>query len=272
MFDCVLPTRSGRTGQAFTADGPINLRNARFAEDDAPIEPGCPCPACQQFSRAYVHHLVQSGEILGAMLMTQHNLWFYQRLMEDCGRRSPRRRLDVFATDFETRYRREGVTSSPRSSTGSSASGHSTRRPCPRRPGTSRARARSFCSALAPVLGEPRACGALRACGSPRAGAASSRDVAPCLLARFFALARLFALARFPRVLAARARPLLGHLRLDVGGADAGDLDPGQLLDPVDEFGVRTGGERDRDALQRRRGRCGRCGGCSRRAATARRN
>jgi queuine tRNA-ribosyltransferase len=81
MFDCVLPTRSGRTGQAFTADGSLNLRNARFAEDPAPIEPGCPCPACATFSRAYVHHLVKSGEILGAMLMTQHNLWFYQRLV-----------------------------------------------------------------------------------------------------------------------------------------------------------------------------------------------
>ncbi len=82
MFDCVLPTRSGRTGQAFTADGPINLRNARFAEDQEPIEPGCPCPACTKFERAYVHHLVRSGEILGAMLMTEHNLWFYQRLMQ----------------------------------------------------------------------------------------------------------------------------------------------------------------------------------------------
>ena len=81
LFDCVLPTRSGRNGQAFTPDGAINLRNARFAEDGAPIEPDCPCPTCQNFSRAYVHHLVRSGEILGAMLMTDHNLWFYQRLM-----------------------------------------------------------------------------------------------------------------------------------------------------------------------------------------------
>ena len=82
MFDCVLPTRSGRTGQAFTADGPINIRNARFAEDRDPLEPGCPCPACARFERAYVHHLVRSGEILGAMLMTEHNLWFYQRRMQ----------------------------------------------------------------------------------------------------------------------------------------------------------------------------------------------
>jgi len=82
MFDCVLPTRSGRTGQAFTTDGPINIRNARFAEDEGPLDPDCPCPTCSAYSRAYVHHLVRSGEILGAMLMTEHNLWFYQRLMQ----------------------------------------------------------------------------------------------------------------------------------------------------------------------------------------------
>ncbi|MEO7602386.1 MAG: tRNA guanosine(34) transglycosylase Tgt [Sphingomicrobium sp.] len=105
MFDCVLPTRSGRTGQAFTADGPINLRNARFAEDDEPIEPGCPCPACATFSRAYVHHLVKSGEILGAMLMTQHNLWFYQRLMQGLREAIESVRLDAFAREFVARYR-----------------------------------------------------------------------------------------------------------------------------------------------------------------------
>ena len=105
MFDCVLPTRSGRTGQAFTADGPFNLRNARFAEDSNPIEPGCPCPACAQFERAYVHHLVKSGEILGAMLMTQHNLWFYQRIMQDLRDAIAGQRLSSFATDFFDRYR-----------------------------------------------------------------------------------------------------------------------------------------------------------------------
>jgi queuine tRNA-ribosyltransferase len=105
MFDCVLPTRSGRTGQAFTADGPINLRNARFAEDEEPIEPGCPCPACTQFSRAYVHHLVKSGEILGAMLMTQHNLWFYQRLMQALREAIAGQGLRAFAAEFVRRYR-----------------------------------------------------------------------------------------------------------------------------------------------------------------------
>src|SRR4249919_417327 len=106
MFDCVLPTRSGRTGQAFTADGPLNMRNARFAEDPEPIEPGCPCPACTTFSRAYVHHLIKAGEILGAMLMTQHNLWFYQGLMQDLRGAIAGERLQAFANEFLQRYQR----------------------------------------------------------------------------------------------------------------------------------------------------------------------
>ena len=106
MFDCVLPTRSGRTGQAFTADGPLNLRNARFAEDREPIETECPCQACMTFSRAYIHHLVKSGEILGAMLMTQHNLWFYQRLMQGLRDAIAEERLSAFASAFVDRYRR----------------------------------------------------------------------------------------------------------------------------------------------------------------------
>ena len=105
MFDCVLPTRSGRTGQAFTGDGSLNMRNARFAEDRDPIEPGCPCPACTKFERAYVHHLVKSGEILGAMLMTQHNLWFYQRLMQELRDAISAQRLTTFAREFLDRYR-----------------------------------------------------------------------------------------------------------------------------------------------------------------------
>lgn len=106
MFDCVLPTRSGRTGQAFTADGPINIRNAKFGEDRQPLEPGCPCPTCTTFERAYVHHLVRSGEILGAMLMTEHNLWFYQRLMQGLRDAIADQRLTGFASDFLVRYRR----------------------------------------------------------------------------------------------------------------------------------------------------------------------
>ncbi len=81
MFDCVLPTRSGRNGQAFTWNGPINIRNARFAEDTGPLDERCQCPVCTTYSRAYIHHLVKSGEILGAMLVTEHNLSFYQALM-----------------------------------------------------------------------------------------------------------------------------------------------------------------------------------------------
>jgi len=108
MFDCVLPTRSGRTGQAFTADGSLNMRNARFAEDPEPIEPRCPCPACTTFSRAYVHHLVKAGEILGAMLMTQHNLWFYQRLMKGLRAAIAQETLETFASNFLERYLSRG--------------------------------------------------------------------------------------------------------------------------------------------------------------------
>jgi queuine tRNA-ribosyltransferase len=81
MFDCVLPTRSGRNGQAFTRFGPVNIRNAKHAEDQGPLDPTCNCPVCNGWSRAYLHHLVRSGEILGAMMMTQHNLHYYQTLM-----------------------------------------------------------------------------------------------------------------------------------------------------------------------------------------------
>lgn len=105
MFDCVLPTRSGRTGQAFTADGPLNIRNARHGEDKAPLEEGCPCPACRDYSRAYLHHLVRSGEILGAMLMTEHNLWFYQRLMQGLRAAIGEGRLAAHASGFLDRYR-----------------------------------------------------------------------------------------------------------------------------------------------------------------------
>jgi queuine tRNA-ribosyltransferase len=102
MFDCVLPTRSGRTGQAFTKDGPINIRNARFAEDPEPLDPESPTAA---WSKAYLHHLVRSGEILGAMLMTEHNLWFYQQLMQGLRAAIGAGRLEDFAAAFRTRYR-----------------------------------------------------------------------------------------------------------------------------------------------------------------------
>ena len=81
MFDCVLPTRSGRTSKAFTRRGEVNLRNAHHSQDPRPLDDQCPCPACRDYSRAYLHHLVRSGEILGAMLLTGHNLRFYQDMM-----------------------------------------------------------------------------------------------------------------------------------------------------------------------------------------------
>jgi len=81
MFDCVLPTRSGRTAQAFTGRGTVNLRNARHADDPRPLDEHCDCPACAAYGRAYLHHLIRAGEILGAMLLTWHNLRYYQRLM-----------------------------------------------------------------------------------------------------------------------------------------------------------------------------------------------
>ena len=105
MFDCVLPTRSGRTGQAFTRSGPINIRNARFAEDQGPLDPACGCPVCAGWSRAYLHHLVRAGEILGAMLMTEHNLSFYQALMADLRAAIAEQRLTAFANAFRAQYR-----------------------------------------------------------------------------------------------------------------------------------------------------------------------
>lgn len=83
MFDCVLPTRIARHGTVLTHDGRLTLKNARFADDPDPLEESCPCPACRRFSRAYLRHLVVAGEILGLTLCTQHNLFFYQRMMAD---------------------------------------------------------------------------------------------------------------------------------------------------------------------------------------------
>lgn len=81
MFDCVLPTRSGRTGKAFVPGGELNIRNARHAEADIPVDPDCGCPACRQFNRAYLHHLFKAGEMLGPILLTWHNLQHFQDLM-----------------------------------------------------------------------------------------------------------------------------------------------------------------------------------------------
>ncbi len=100
MFDCVLPTRSGRTSQAFTRRGSINLRNARHAEDPRPLDADCTCPACRSYSRAYLYHLIKAGEILAAMLLTWHNLQYYQDLMAGMRVAIGEGRLDFFAADF----------------------------------------------------------------------------------------------------------------------------------------------------------------------------
>jgi queuine tRNA-ribosyltransferase len=100
MFDCVIPTRSGRNGQAFLMSGTLNLRNARHAEDKGPIDPSCRCPACRHYSRAYLHHLVKADEILGSMLLTWHNLTLYQDLMEAMRQAIAGRRFSAFIQDF----------------------------------------------------------------------------------------------------------------------------------------------------------------------------
>jgi len=105
MFDCVLPTRSGRNGQAFTWGGPLNLRNARHAEDSAPLDERCACPTCGSYSRAYLHHLQKAGEILGAMLVTEHNLSFYQQLMQAMRAAIGAGSFAAFAADFRRDYR-----------------------------------------------------------------------------------------------------------------------------------------------------------------------
>ncbi len=100
MFDCVLPTRSGRTGQAFTRRGPVNIRNARHIEDPRPLDPDCRCPACAGYSRAYLHHLWRAEEILGRMLLTWHNLYYYQELMAGLRAAIAAGGLDAWAAEF----------------------------------------------------------------------------------------------------------------------------------------------------------------------------
>ena len=94
MFDCVIPTRSGRTGRAYTSRGVLNMRNARHAEDTRPVDPDCDCPACRNHSRAYIHHLIKAEEMLGPMLLTWHNIRYYQAL-------TARLRAAILAGRFE---------------------------------------------------------------------------------------------------------------------------------------------------------------------------
>ncbi len=108
MFDCVMPTRSGRTAQAFTRSGTLNLRNARHRDDPAPLDSGCGCPACRDFSRAYLHHLIRSEEILGPMLLTWHNIQYYQDLMLGLRTAIAAGRAEDFARDVQAQESRGG--------------------------------------------------------------------------------------------------------------------------------------------------------------------
>jgi queuine tRNA-ribosyltransferase len=109
MFDCVLPTRSGRNGQAFTKRGPVNLRNARHADDPRPLEDDCRCPACRHYSRAYLHHLVKSDEILASMLLTWHNLTHYQDLMAGLREAIATKRFAAHAAKLHSDYVRGDI-------------------------------------------------------------------------------------------------------------------------------------------------------------------
>jgi queuine tRNA-ribosyltransferase len=108
MFDCVMPTRNARNGWLFTRFGDLKLRNSRYRSDLEPLEPGCECATCRQFSRAYLHHLQRVNEILGARLNTVHNLHFYLRLMREARAAIEAGRYDAFRRDF-TRSRQRGI-------------------------------------------------------------------------------------------------------------------------------------------------------------------
>ena len=110
MFDCVIPTRAGRTARAYTSCGVFNLRNARFAEDTLPLDPDCDCPACTRHSRAYLHHLFKAEEILGPMLLTWHNVSYYQSLMRGLRVAIVQRRLDAHASAIRAGWTREEPT------------------------------------------------------------------------------------------------------------------------------------------------------------------
>jgi queuine tRNA-ribosyltransferase len=105
MFDCVLPTRNARNGQALTWGGRVNLKQARHKQDPAPLDARCDCPVCQQYSRAYLRHLFHAGEMLGPRLVTQHNLCFYAALMRQARSAIVERRYAVFAREAEGRMR-----------------------------------------------------------------------------------------------------------------------------------------------------------------------
>ena len=103
MFDCVLPTRAGRHGQAWTVDGPINIKNAKYAEDPTPLDAESGCPASSAYSKAYLHHLFKAGEYLGPMLLTWHNLQYYQDLMGGMRAAIAEGRFSAFVSEFRAR-------------------------------------------------------------------------------------------------------------------------------------------------------------------------
>ena len=109
MFDCVLPTRSGRHGQAWTDAGPLNITNARFAEDTAPLDESIDCPASRDYSKAYLHHLFKAGELLGQTLLSWHNVAYYQTLMARLRAAIAEGRLGAFRDDFRERVRPPGA-------------------------------------------------------------------------------------------------------------------------------------------------------------------
>jgi queuine tRNA-ribosyltransferase len=110
MFDCVIPTRSGRHGQAWTWAGPVNLKNARFADDDAPLDAESDCPASRDYSKAYLHHLIKADEILGQVLLSWHNVAFYQTLMGRLREAIAAGRLAAFARDAREARERHSIT------------------------------------------------------------------------------------------------------------------------------------------------------------------
>ncbi len=104
MFDCVMPTRSGRHGQAFTWDGPINIKNAKFVDDSSPLDPDSDCPASRDYSKAYLNHLFRAGEYLAPTLLSWHNLHFYQQVMAHMRSAIEEGHFDAWAADFRARY------------------------------------------------------------------------------------------------------------------------------------------------------------------------
>ncbi len=102
MFDCVLPSRSGRTGQALTRRGAVNMRNSRHKDDQRPLDETCECPCCKNYSRAYLHHVHKAGEIISSMLLTWHNLHYYQVLMSELRQAIASNKLDSYVAEFHS--------------------------------------------------------------------------------------------------------------------------------------------------------------------------